>query len=176
MRTGGYLGALRETLGVWIEEFAPPAAPDLAALGGGAPPALAVRGDAIGGAAEASLWGEYVRVETASVDAVFEGGALDGHPAVTHHDRGDGTAWYVATQLDDAPLGVLLDAILTSAAVDRMPRVPGVEFVRRGAHLVAINHSDAPVTLELLGTDVLTGAPASGLTLAPQGVALVADA
>ena len=27
---------------------------------------------------------------TATVDAVFEGGALDGHPAVTHHDRGDG--------------------------------------------------------------------------------------
>ncbi|GAA1447452.1 beta-galactosidase [Leifsonia poae] len=176
VRTGGYLGLLRETLGVWIEEFAPPAAPDLAALGSGTPPVLTVSGDAIGGVAEATLWGEYVRITSATVDAVFEGGALDGHPAVTHHDRGAGTAWYVATQLDDAPLGTLLDGILTASAVDRLPRAAGVEFVRRGTHLVAINHSDAAVTLELLGTDILTGAPASGLSLAPQAVALIADA
>ncbi|WP_345763125.1 beta-galactosidase [Diaminobutyricibacter sp. McL0608] len=173
VRTGGYLGALRETLGVWIEEFAPPASPDLAATGGGTPRALAVRGDLIGGLGAASLWGEYVRVDAASVDAVFEGGALHGQPAVTHHDRGAGTAWYVATQLDDAPLGALVDTILAAAGVDLLPKVTGVEFMRRGNHLLAINHSAGAVVLDVFGTDILTGVRASGLTLAPQGVAVV---
>jgi beta-galactosidase len=175
-RAGGYLGALRETLGLWIEEFAPPAAPDLAAAGGGAPPALAVRGDVIGGQGAASLWGEYVRIESATVDVTFDGGALDGHPAVTHQERGSGTAWYVATQLDDTTLAALLDTVLSAAAVDRSPVVAGVEFVRRGAFLVAINHSDATVTLVSVGTDLLTGGAAAGLTLAPQGVAIVSEA
>jgi beta-galactosidase len=174
-RTGGYLGALRQTLGVWIEEFAPPAAPDLAAVGGGVPPTLAVRGDAIGGSGAASQWGEYVRVETAEVHAVFHGGALEGHPALTSHARGDGVAWYVATRLDPAPLGELLDVILTAAAVDRLPVVPGVEFVRRGRVLAAINHSSEAVELDLPGTDLLTGTTAAELRLAPQAVALILE-
>jgi len=174
-RTGGYLGALRETLGVWIEEFAPPAGPDLAALGGRLAPPVAVQGAVLGGAASATLWGEYVRVESpsVSVQAEFDGGVLDGLPAVTRHERGSGTAWYVATQLDEAPLTALVDAIAAEALVERLPVVPGVEFVRRGSHVVAINHSGAPVTLDLPGTDALTGASGDGLVLAPQGVAIV---
>jgi beta-galactosidase len=174
VRAGGYLGPLRETLGLWVEEFAPPAAPDLAAEGGSEPPSLVLRGDVLGEASAASLWAEYVRAESASVDAVFEGGALDGHPAITHNSRGTGSARYVATQLDEAALLTLVDAILTSAGVDRLPAVVGVEFIHRGSHLVAINHSGEPVTLDLPGTDVLTGDPASGLVLSPQAVAIVA--
>lgn len=172
-RTGGYLGALRKTLGVWIEEFAPPAAPDLAAVGGGEPPALVVRGDVIGGVGAASQWAEYLRVETAQVEAVFQGGALNGHPALTRHARGAGAAWYVATRLDAGPLGRLVDAVLTSASVDRTPTVAGVEFVRCGGVLAAINHSEVPVTLDVVGTDLLTGAPSEGLRLDAQGVALI---
>ena len=45
VRLGGYLGEpLRRALGVWIEEFAPPAAPDLRAIGGGAPPLVGLDG------------------------------------------------------------------------------------------------------------------------------------
>lgn len=174
-RTGGYLGPLRRTLGVWVEEFAPPAAPDLAARGGGEPPRLAVRGDVIGGAGSAALWGEYVRVETAEVRAVFEGGALAGQPAVTRNAAGSGEAWYVATQLDEVARATLLDALLSSAAVDRSPAIAGVEFVRRGSWTVVVNHRDTKVTLELLGTDLLTGEPAAGLVLGPQGVAVVEE-
>jgi len=175
VRTGGYLGVLRETLGVWVEEFAPPAAPDLPAVGGGEPPSLGVSGEVIGGEASASQWAEYVRVDTAGVEVVFRGNALDGHPAVTRHAHGAGDAWYVATRLDDAPLGRLVDAILTSASVDRTPRVPGVEFVRRGEVLFVINHSEHEVALHVRGTDVLTGASAAGLTLEPHGVAVIAE-
>ncbi|MFE4469817.1 beta-galactosidase [Leifsonia sp. NPDC056824] len=175
VRTGGYLGPLRGTLGVWVEEFAPPAAPDLPAIGGGEPPALQVVGDIVGGEASASEWGEYVRVDDADVEATFGGGVLDGLPAVTKHARGSGEAWYVATRLDLEPLAALLNHVLTFAGVDRLPRVPGVEFVRRGDHLVAINHTDEPVTLELPGTDVLSGTAAAGLVLHGQGVAIIAE-
>ncbi|MGO4533410.1 beta-galactosidase [Leifsonia sp. 2MCAF36] len=173
-RTGGYLGALRETLGVRVEEFAPPAAPDLAAVGAGRAPALHVRGDVVGGDGTASEWGEYVVVDSAEVEATFVGGALDGHPAVTRHARGSGEAWYVATRLDQVPLTAFLDRVLTAAGVDRLPQVPGVEFVRRGDVLVAINHSDETVVLDQQGTDLLTGEPTAG-RLEAQGVALIAE-
>lgn len=172
-RTGGYLGVLQETLGVRVEEFAPPAAADLAASGGGEPPALRVRGDVVGGDGSASLWAEYVVAGSADVEAVFDGGVLDGHPAITRHVRGSGDAWYVATRLGEDSLGVLLEGVLTSAGVHRLPQFPGVELVRRGDVLVAINHSDETVTLDLPGTDLLTGAAASSLRLPTQGVALL---
>ncbi|MDN4597188.1 beta-galactosidase [Leifsonia virtsii] len=174
-RAGGYLGALRRALGVWIEEFAPPAAPDLRAFGGGEPPALSVRGEVIGGTGAAAQWAEYVRVETAEVQAVFEGGALDGHPALTRHQHGDGVAWYVATRLEAAPLANLLHAVLDGAGVDRLPAIPGVELVRRGRVLVAINHSPEAVVLDLAGTELLTGSPAAGLSLGSMGVVLIVE-
>jgi beta-galactosidase len=172
-RTGGYLGVLQETLGVRVEEFAPPAAADLGASGGGEPPALRVRGDVVGGDGSASLWAEYVVAGSADVEAVFDGGVLDGHPAITRHVRGSGDAWYVATRLGEDSLGVLLEGVLTSAGVHRLPQFPGVELVRRGDVLVAINHSDETVTLDLPGTDLLTGVAASSLRLPTQGVALL---
>ncbi|MDN4612828.1 beta-galactosidase [Leifsonia sp. F6_8S_P_1B] len=175
VRTGGYLGPLRDTLGVWIEEFAPPAAPDLAATGGGEPPAVAVRGDVIGGAASAAQWAEYVRAEAAEVEAVFDHGPLSGHPAITRRSHGEGSAWYIATRLDPEPLARLLDAVLTAASVERRPSIAGVELVQRGDVLAAINHSPSPVTLDLPGTDLLTGASATGLELGPQGVALIVE-
>ena len=183
IRLGGYLGALRKTLGLWIEEFAPPAAPDLAARGGNAPPPVALRGDIVGGTgtgagtgtATARLWGEYVRLESAVASAWFDGGVLDGHPAITRNDRGAGSAWYVATAPDDEPLLRIVTAILATVDVERLPVVAGVEFVRRGPHLVAINHGDEPVTLDLPGRDALTGASGHGLVLGPQGVAILAS-
>ncbi|WP_286344519.1 beta-galactosidase [Frondihabitans sucicola] len=174
VRLGGYLGTLRETLGLWVEEFAPPAAPDLAAAGGRTPPPLGLRGDSIGGTGAAVLWGEYLRLESAEATAWFDGGVLDGQPAITRNDRGAGTAWYVATQPDDDTLLRFVETVLSTLEVERLPRVPGVEFVRRGSHLVAINHGPERVALELTGTDVLTGADASGLVLESQGVAVVA--
>ena len=175
VRTGGYLGTLRQTLGLWVEEFAPPAAPDLANVGGAVPPPLTVSGDAVGGTATASLWGEYVRIESATVEALFVGNALDGHPAVTRNSHDKGTAWYVATQLDHASLTALLDTAMTAAGVDRLPVVSGVEFVRRGSHLFAINHSAETVTLDIQGTDMLSGKKAPNFELDPRGVAIIAQ-
>jgi beta-galactosidase len=51
-----------------------------------------------------------------------------------------------------------------------------VEVVRRGQNLFVINHGETDAELRVDGTDLLTGAEASGLRLPPQGVAIIAAA
>jgi beta-galactosidase len=48
-----------------------------------------------------------------------------------------------------------------------------VETVRRGGYVFVINHGAHEAEVLLDGTDALTGAPALGLKLAPQGVAVI---
>ena len=48
-----------------------------------------------------------------------------------------------------------------------------VEAVRRGASVFVINHGADEAVLRLDGTDRLTGAAASGMTLPSQGVAII---
>jgi beta-galactosidase len=152
---GGYLGALREVLGVRVEEFAPPAEPSVS---GGPVPALEIAGLAAGAAEE---WGEIVRVDDAEVLATFVGGMLDGLPAITRRREG-GTAWYVATAPRD--LAAVLDAVLAEAGVEPvLPNLPeGVEAVRRGGRLFLLNHTEQPVD-------------AAGTRLEGHGAAVLAD-
>ncbi|MGZ0711963.1 beta-galactosidase (plasmid) [Coraliomargarita sp. W4R53] len=177
IRVGGYLGeSLREVLGVWIEEFSPPAGPDLTSTGLVDAPPVAFSGDAVGGEALGSVWSEYVRVTDADVRATFSHGALEGWPAVTRNVSGSGRAWYVATLPEPASMAVLVDTLLSDAGVE-IPRSAGaggdLEVVRRGDVTFVINHSDSVVTLEVAGTDLLTGERSEGAQLAPQGVAIV---
>lgn len=181
VRLGGYLGEpLRRALGVWVEELAPPAAPDLRADGGGAPPPIALEGDALGGGAHGTAWAEFVRVEDAETLATFTEGALAGWPAVTRRAIGEGAgggaAWYVATLPEPAALGRLVARIAESAGVEVPPPVTTgvqVEVVRRGDLTFVINHGADAAEMQVGGTDVLTGAAASGLELPSQGVAIV---
>lgn len=180
VRLGGYLGEpLRRALGVWVEEFAPPAAPGRA-IGGGAAPTVAVDGEVLGGAASGSVWAEFVRVEDADVLATFADGALTGWPAVTRRATGGetdrGAAWYVATLPDPTALRRLVTSIVEEAGVEvPVPVSSGeeVEVVRRGDLTFVINHGADAAELRLEGTDVFTGAAASGLKLPSQGVAVV---
>lgn len=151
---GGYLGALRDVLGLWIEEFVPPAEPWAT---GGLVPALQIAGLGAGTARE---WGEVVRPTGAEIEATFVGGALDGLPAITRNAHGDGTAWYVATAPDD--LRAVLDAVLADTGVAPVVAdLPaGVEAVARGAHLFLLNHGDRSVDVH-------------GTHLEPHGAAVV---
>jgi beta-galactosidase len=145
----GYLGELREVLGIRIEEFAPPAAPSLS---GGEVPVLTITGLAAGTARE---WGEVLDVGSAEVLARFVGGMLDGHAAITRNTRGDGTAWYLATAPD--ALADVLDDVLAAALPGLPPAPPaGVEIVERGGLRFALNHSDVAVEVD-------------GLVLEPRG-------
>jgi beta-galactosidase len=177
VRLNGYLGEpLRRALGVWIEEFAPPAGPDLRNLGSEAPPPLGLSGEVFGGDATGAIWAEYLRIEDADIVATFTGGNLDGWPAVTRRATRGGAGWYVATLPEPQALRRLAERIVTSAGVDlplAVARDGQVEAVRRGSTLFLINQGADAAVVTVDGTDVLTGAPTSGLTLPPQGVAII---
>ena len=180
VRLGGYLGErMRRTLGVWIEEFAPPAGPDLRAEGGAAAPPVPLEGDVFGGTATGGEWSEFVRVEEAETLATFTEGALAGWPAVTRRDADEGSAWYVATLPEPDALRRLAARVVEEAGVEVSASIVGagaavgVEVVRRGDLIFVINHGPDAAALDGEGTDLLSGTPASGLQLPPQGVAIV---
>jgi beta-galactosidase len=158
---GGHASVLRETLGLWVEEFHP--------LREGARLALT-------SGAEGRIWSEHVRLDGAEAVADFADGPDAGRPAVARHRVGAGTAWYVATALDDATgLRGLLAQVLDAAGVHRPAGVPdGVELVRRGPLSFLINHSDQDVAVPgLRGTDVLTGAAREGSVPVPAGEVVI---
>ncbi len=160
----GYLGGLRATLGIWIEEFAPLPPAATATIGG------ELLGDVVG-----HLWSEYVHAVDAEVLARFKGEPLDGWPALTRRRAGAGMAWYLATMPEPSARGTLIEHLLDEAgiAAGPPPLPTGVEAVRRGELLFVINHSGADVRLSLPGTDLLTGREGGELTLARHGVAIL---
>jgi beta-galactosidase len=143
---GGYLGSLRDVLGVRIEEFAPFAPPDLRGRGDSAVPIGAIDGE-LTGASDARIWAEFVHCTDATTEATFSGGQVDGWPAITRRPFESGAGWYVATQPGDAALARLVDRIVEDAALtDVLVDSPdGVEVVRRGGLQFAINHTDEQV-------------------------------
>jgi beta-galactosidase len=158
VRLGGYPGALRELLGVRIEEFYPLAQGDSVSLSDGS---------------TGRIWSELGRADAAEVLATYADGPTAGSPAITRR----GNAYYVGTVLDD--VGALLDQVLAAAAVQPVVAdLPdGVEAVRRvGAnarYLFLMNHTSDEVTVTVEGTDLLTGDALAAL--APGGVAVVRE-
>ena len=171
IRRGGYLGVLQDTLGLWIEEFTPLSGPGPVAAGEAAPEPVTVAGDLIRG--EGSEWAEVVRVRDAEVRATFHNGPAAGGPAVTENQVGTGSAWYVATALDPQSRQTVAALVAAQAGLATAPVPDGVEIVRDGDITAVINHRAAPYTLEIDGTDLLSGASTRGLTLDIQGVAFV---
>ncbi len=167
IRLGGYPGAFRELLGVWVEEFTP------------LRPGESVRLD---DGSTADLWTEALQLRGAEVIASYVDGRLPGVPAVTRHEHERGTAWYVATRLDRAAVASVIDRLLAEAGVEPVvPTRPGVEVTRRVAGdgrswVFVINHTDEPASCELTGHDLVADQPVPGLLqLDPGGVAVVRE-
>jgi beta-galactosidase len=152
---GPYPGALRETLGLWIEEFHPLRAGEHVALRAQATtsdPGQAALGEGTG-----RIWSERVRLAGARAVTDFASGPDAGHPAVTRHALGAGVAWYTATAPSD--LDSLLRTVLDAAGIERPSHLPAtLEVVRRGGHLFLLNHADGPV--EAYGVTVPAGGSA----------------
>jgi len=164
VRLGGYPGALRDLLGIRVEEFHP-LPPDVALTlsapspnGSGLGPAAPVPPEAEtparsrpGAGAFAfdrpetgTFWSEHVHLEGAEALALYTGPhalgtPLSGRPAITRHPYGSGTALYVSTRLTDNAYGRLLGLTPTP-----------VEVVRRGDRLFAVNHGDEEHQVENL--------------------------
>jgi beta-galactosidase len=154
---GAYPGVLRDVLGLWVEEFHP------------LPEGRTVR---LGAGSTGRIWSERIRPAGARAVQDFADGPDAGHPAVTRHDLGAGTAWYTGTALDPREL---LRHVLDQAGVERPAGLPDtLERVRRGAHVFLINHGDQPVTVhDVTGTGVLDGSEYHGHVIVPPGGVIV---
>ncbi|MFC1419145.1 beta-galactosidase [Streptacidiphilus cavernicola] len=102
---GGYPGALRELLGIRVEEFAPLFRGEQVELDDGS------RG---------TLWSERVQTTDPAVRVLarYSSGEQSGHPAVTRRPvPGGGSAAYVSTRLGPKGLGPLLGRLLAEGGV-----------------------------------------------------------
>jgi beta-galactosidase len=167
VRLGGYPGAFRELLGVRAEEFAPLAPGEHVTLDDGS---------------VADLWTEVLEATDAEAVASHTGGPAAGRPALTRRTVGAGSAWYVATRLDDAATARLAARLAAGAGVRRPaePPPPGVELVRRhgpeGGWLFVLNRGTDAARVAAHGTDLVSGRRADGeLTVEPGSAAVVRE-
>ncbi|MET0302696.1 MAG: beta-galactosidase [Microbacteriaceae bacterium] len=173
---GGYGAPLEPALGLTVEEWLP--------LREGVTSELTWTGPgATGGTASltADVWHEDLAITTAETVATYVDGPGAGLPAITRNSRGSGQAWYVSTRLDAAGMRTLMDAVYADAGLIASDLPEGVEVVtRRGDdadYVVVVNHRDDEATVPLTGTDLLSGAEASGsLRVAGGDVAVLRTA
>ncbi|WP_406218955.1 beta-galactosidase [Streptomyces canus] len=139
---GPYPGALRDVLGLTVEEFDP--------LLPGERVAVRTRD---GGVLRADLWAEAVVTGSAETMAVFGDGRQAGRPALTRHAIGEGAAWYLATRPTGDGLATVVDLALADAGITPADLPRDVELVVRegesGVFRFAINHTDAEVKVVL---------------------------
>lgn len=167
---GGYPGALRDVLGVRVEEFCPLQDAEEVDLTGPL------------GFTSGRTWSERADLRGAIAHARYADGDLAGLPVVTEHVVGDGVAWYVGTDLPLADKRALVRRWVEQAGVRPVldEPIPGVEAVRRvgeqASFLFLLNHTDAPVNVAASGRELLTGTDAAGIVVVPAaGVAVVAS-
>lgn len=163
---GGYPGALRELLGVLVEEFVPLLPDQQTALSNGA---------------SAAMWTERVRLvdDSVAVLASYEDGDLAGEPAITRRPVNGGGATYVASDLGRDGLRMLLhdlSAGIPALRGDVRAADGAVEIVVRAddasEYTFLINRTDAAVTSALEGGIPLMDAAGDGsvVSIPPRGV------
>jgi beta-galactosidase len=137
---GGYPGALRDLLGIRIEEFAPLPDDGRAELDNGL---------------TGSLWTDRIDLTATDVEVLagYKTGDIAGRAAVTRRPVGAGSASYVSTRLGPEGLAVLLTDLAARAGVtSELPAdLRGrVELTRRGDFQFVINRTDEPVDISAL--------------------------
>ncbi len=146
---GGFGAPLRPVLGVWVEEFCPLRDGERAGL-------RWLVGDTAG--LDADVWQEHVVLDGAMPVATFETGPAAGGPAVTRHESGRGTGWYVATRLDVAGLAPVLRQVYADAGIELAGHPEDLEVVTRHGEdadfVFAINHGSTDVELDVVGEDL----------------------
>ncbi|WP_430645261.1 beta-galactosidase [Agromyces sp. GXS1127] len=169
-RVDGFATQLGPLCGIRIEDFGALMAPDAAAATPGervapfaadeqsgsdaAGPALAGSGTLL--AEEVHVVGGDTRVE-----AAFTAGRRGGDPALTVRLIGaaGGSARYLATVPDEAGVQSVVDHLLAASGVD--PVIAGlpehVEVARRGRLVTIVNHGGPAASVDLTGTDAVTG-------------------
>jgi beta-galactosidase len=163
IRLGGYPGAFRDLLGIQVEEFFPLAEDETVRLDDGS---------------TGSTWTEMLHPRGAKTVATYENGPVAGVPAITRHDVGEGTAWYVATALDAPGVARIVAEVCDEAGLAPRHALPvGVEVVRRvgdgRSYLFVLNHTTEPVEVPADGFDLRHNQAVDGSTTVTAGGAVV---
>ena len=159
----GYAAALQPLLGLRVEEF------DVLSQG-----ATVQIQATTGQFFAATNWTEILQLEGASLLGQF----ADGQPAITQHQFGSGTTFYLATQLESAGLDWLTELVLQQAKIQFSPQPTGLERVVRIAHgrqiVFWMNHQAQTVEFQVKGLCLLTKQRLCGLVkLEPYGVLIL---
>jgi len=152
---GGFVAPLREALGLTVEEFLP--------LREG----VTVGAEFADGTAVAPvIWQEDVRLEGADIVAAHTSGPGEGEPAVTRNEYGQGQGWYVGTVLSVDDLKPVFERVYVDAGLAPSGLPERVEVITRHGNdadfVIAINHRDDAVTLDVTGTNLLSGESLAG--------------
>ena len=167
VRLGGHPGALRDLLGLVVDEYLPLREGESLVLSDGS---------------RAAHWAEYIEPRGCTSVLRFAegsaGGPAAGRPAVTRHTYGAGEGWYVGTKPDAGGMRAVLTGMCRAAGVEPVADVPrGVEAVRRsggaGSYLFLINHTHEPVTVNARGTDLLDDGVVNGCAVVEPGAVRV---
>ncbi len=165
---GGYPGALRDLLGIRIEEFSPLRDGETVELDNGT---------------TATLWTDRVDVTDAAVEVLarYASGDHAGRPAITHRLLASGSAAYVSTRLGPAGLAQVLDRLLAVAGVQSELPEPArgrVELAIRedgeSEFWFLINLTDSPAPIEGIdGTVLYPPQPTTPTAISPRGVTII---
>jgi beta-galactosidase len=115
------------------------------------------------------VWSELAHARDAEVLARYDGGPLDGVPAITRRER----AWYLGTRLTEPSLEAFVRRVCAESGLE--PRdADGAEIVRRAqpdglTYLFILNHGAGDVTVAAHGVDLLTGDRHTGKATVPAG-------
>ena len=135
-------GPLRELAGVEVDDY------------GALDEPVALRGEAVGGSAQAEVWADEIILTTGKPVATYAEGWLGGMPAVTVNEFGKGKVVYVGTVLRGAALARFLGWLSNLAGVRPVLDTPaGVRALERASaterYLFLLNFTDAPQTVPL---------------------------
>ena len=173
VRLGGYPEPFCEMLGLRVEDFVPLAVGEKNRL---------ITGD--DEAYDCDLWVDLIEVESAETLATYETDFYAGTPAATRHEYGNGTAYYLGTQPQEAYTAQLISQACREAAVESpLQAPPGVEVLRRRSgeksFLFILNHNREEATLILKGgaRDLLdAGLVQDHVTLEPFDILILGEA
>ncbi|MBE8519288.1 beta-galactosidase [Amycolatopsis sp. H6(2020)] len=161
---GPHPGALRDVLGLVVEEFTPLRAGERVSLGDG------LSGD---------VWTEIVARRGAAAVLSYVDGPGAGGPAITRNKLGRGTAWYVSTRLAADGLGAVLRKVASDAQLPARDLPRDVEVVERvgeeARYLFVVNHTseDASIPVGERAVELLTEETHAGSVRVPAGAVRV---
>jgi beta-galactosidase len=172
---GGYLGPLKDVLGVKVEEYNP--------LPPGGKNAMKITG-AVEGFREkygCSIWCDAAHTTSAKILATFVDGFYAGTPSFTENQFGNGKAYYLATRPDKDFMRDFLSKIAGNQGIKTSRLPEGVELVTRSRggqnYSFYLNHNETEKQVALPEgkyEDLLTGTVHQGtLALAKFGVSIL---